>query len=112
MLQRIASLLAVPLAAACAQTPMNVSGSTVVLGPGHVLEGQVTPAAGADLRRRAYRLTSVFGPAPGGVLAAGASWHGGLLRCGLAAERRVPSTRRAVLRQSLHRTATAPKSSR
>ena len=52
MLRRVASLPLVPLVAACAQTPMNVSGSTVVLGPGHVLVAQVTPTAGADLRIR------------------------------------------------------------
>jgi hypothetical protein len=52
MLRRIASVLLVPLTAACAQTPMNVSASTLTLEPGTFAEAEIRPTAGADLRVR------------------------------------------------------------
>jgi len=52
MLQRIASLLVLALACSCAQTPVNVSASTVVLEPGTSAQAEVRPTAGADLRIR------------------------------------------------------------
>jgi hypothetical protein len=52
MLQRIASVLLLALGCSCAQTPMNVSASTLTLEPGTFAEAEIRPTAGADLLLR------------------------------------------------------------
>jgi hypothetical protein len=50
--RHIGFLLVLSLACACAQTPANVSASTVVLEPGTSVRAELRPTAEADLRIR------------------------------------------------------------